>query len=72
MKKDIHPKYNPLTITIGKDKFSTYSTLSGGEMLMDVDFRNHPAWTKQGVTGANTSNKNISSFNEKFSGISFL
>lgn len=72
MKADIHPNYKPLVITIGKDKFNTNSTYPGNELLMDVDFRKHPAWTKQGVTSANASNKNISAFNDKFSGISFL
>ena len=71
MKQDIHPKYKPLKIIIGKDQFDAMSTFPGNEILMDVDFRKHPAWTKQGVTSANESNQNISSFNKKFAGISF-
>ena len=69
MKKDIHPKYKSLTIKIGKDSFETMSTYHGSEVLMDVDFRTHPAWTKKGVSTANESNKNVSAFNEKFSGL---
>ncbi len=71
MKQDIHPKYKPLEIKIGKDKFNTMSTYPGAEILMDVDFRKHPAWTKLGVTSANESNQNISTFNKKFAGIAF-
>ncbi len=71
MKKDIHPKYTPLKIKIGNDAFDTMSTYHGAEILMDVDFRKHPAWTKMGVTTANESNKNVSAFKNKFAGLSF-
>lgn len=71
MKKDIHPNYKTLKIKIGKDSFETMSTYPGEEILMDVDFRNHPAWTKKGVTTANESNQNVSAFNKKFAGLSF-
>lgn len=72
MKKEIHPKYNDLAVKIGKDTFHTMSTLGSGEILMDVDFRTHPAWTQKGTTTANESNKNVSAFNQKFAGISFM
>jgi large subunit ribosomal protein L31 len=71
MKKDIHPNYGPLKITIGEDHFVTNSTLSGKEILMDVDFRKHPAWNKSAVNVVNQSNKNVSEFNKKFAGLSF-
>lgn len=71
MRKDIHPKYNKLKIKIGKDEFSTMSTLGSGEILMDVDFRDHPAWNKAVVNLVNQSNKNVSDFNKKFAGLSF-
>lgn len=71
MKKDTHPKYNKLKITIGKDEFNTYSTLGSGEILMDVDFRKHPAWNKASLNVVNQSNKNVSDFNKKFAGLSF-
>lgn len=71
MKENIHPKYKPLKIRVGDDVFVTGSTYYGEEILMDVDFRQHPAWTKKGVTGANQSNRNISEFNRKFAGLSF-
>lgn len=71
MKKDIHPKYTPLNIKIGEDIFVTMSSSRQSEILMDIDFRKHPAWTKKGVNTASDSNKNISAFNKKFAGISF-
>jgi large subunit ribosomal protein L31 len=71
MKKDIHPAYKKLKIIIGKDSFNTHSTLSSGEILMDVDFRKHPAWNKSAVNVVNQSNKNVSDFNKKFAGLSF-
>ena len=71
MKKNIHPKYQTLKIKIGKDEFLTASTLSSGELLMDVDFRKHPAWNKDALNVVNQSNKNVSDFNKRFSGLSF-
>lgn len=71
MKKDIHPKYQKFTIRIGNESFETGSASSDSEMLMDVDFRQHPAWTKKGVASASQTNKNVSAFNEKFAGINF-
>jgi large subunit ribosomal protein L31 len=71
MKKDIHPEYKALKIKIRDDEFSTMSTLKSGEILMDVDFRNHPAWNKGAANVVNQSNKNISDFNKKFGGLSF-
>jgi ribosomal protein L28/ribosomal protein L31 len=67
----IHPEYKKLRIMIGEDIFETYSTLDSGEILMDVDYRKHPAWTKDNTKTANQSNKNINAFNKKFSGLNF-
>ncbi len=71
MKSEIHPKYKPLRIKIGTDIFHTMSTGAPDEILMDIDFRKHPAWTKKGVTTANDSNLNVSNFNSKYAGLSF-
>jgi len=71
MKKDIHPKYKKLKIKIGKDEFATHSTLHSDELLMDIDFRKHPAWNKGAINVVNQSNKNVSDFNKKFAGLSF-
>ncbi len=70
MKKDIHPKYKPLKIKIGEDMFHTMSACPQDEILMDIDFRKHPAWTKKGVSGASDSDKNVSAFNKRFAGLS--
>ncbi|KAF8818281.1 50S ribosomal protein L31 [Rickettsia endosymbiont of Cardiosporidium cionae] len=72
MKKDIHPKYKELEIKIGNDKFYTNSTYAGDKILMDVDFREHPAWNKALRGVVSQSSKSVSGFNKKFSGISFL
>ena len=71
MKDGIHPKYGPLKIIIGQDEFMTRSTYPGKEILMDVDYRKHPAWNKSAVNVVNQSNKSISDFNKKFGGLSF-
>jgi len=71
MKKEGHPKYKALRIKIGTDIFNTMSSCPQEEILMDIDFRKHPAWTKKGVTTANDSNQNVSAFNKKFAGLSF-
>jgi large subunit ribosomal protein L31 len=70
MKKDIHPKYKMLKVKIGTDVFELMSAYQGGdELLMDVDYRKHPAWTGGGVQTANESDKNINAFNQKFAGL---
>lgn len=71
MKKDIHPKYKPLKIIIGQDEFTTGSTMTANEILMDVDFRKHPAWNKSALNVVNQSNKNISEFNKRFGSLNF-
>jgi large subunit ribosomal protein L31 len=42
------------------------STYQGDYLLMDLDYRKHPAWTGKGFGAASDSNKNISTFNKKF------
>ncbi|MDX1924287.1 MAG: 50S ribosomal protein L31 [Rickettsiaceae bacterium] len=70
MKKNTHPKYKPLKIKIGTDVFHTMSTATPEEILMDIDFRKHPAWTKKGLNAVSQSDKNISAFNKRFGGLS--
>lgn len=71
MKNGIHPEYRKLSIKVGSDVFETMSTHPTGEILMDVDFRKHPAWNKDSVNVVNQSNKSVSDFNKRFSGLSF-
>ncbi|MCC8416985.1 MAG: 50S ribosomal protein L31 [Rickettsia endosymbiont of Bryobia graminum] len=71
MREGIHPKYKKLKIVISSDTFETNSGGSLDEILMDVDYRKHPAWTKEAGNIVNQSNKNISDFNKKFAGLTF-
>ncbi|MBF8247055.1 MAG: 50S ribosomal protein L31 [Rickettsia sp.] len=72
MKKDIHPEYKSLKLKIGQDEIFTFSTYKGKELLMDVDFREHPAWDKSKMQYVSKSNKSVSNFNKKFGDISLL
>lgn len=71
MKPNIHPEYNQIKVIISQDEFETKSTLKAKEILMDVDFRKHPAWNKENANFINQSNKSVVTFNKKFSGLSF-
>ena len=70
MKKNIHPNYGAVTIVMPNgDKFETCSTISGaGDILVDVDYREHSAW-KGGVSTINTRSNQVADFNKKFGGI---
>ena len=72
MKTDIHPKYKKMTVEFPQgDSFETYSTYHGEKLILDVDFRKHPAWTKKGIAGANQSSTTVNKFNKKFAGFDF-
>ncbi len=46
MKKDIHPKYKPLEVTLADgSKVQMKSTLSSDSFTSDVDSSNHPFYT---------------------------
>lgn len=68
MKKEIHPNYNKVTLKFPKGgTFETYSAYNGGkEIVLDVDFKSHPAWTKKGLAGASANSAKVSQFNKKF------
>lgn len=69
MKKDIHPNYKELEVVMPNgEKFTTSSTHHGESILLDVDFREHPAW-KGGVATINTKANQVADFNKKFGGI---
>ena len=70
MQADIHPPYHNLKLKVGQDVFETKSTL-GGEILVEVDFRQHRAWNKEAGNSFNQSNKIISAFNNKFGNFGF-
>ena len=71
MQDNIHPKYKKLIINIKDRQYETKSTYPKVSFLMEVDFKDHPAWTGKGFLSANDSDKTVSSFNQKFAGISF-
>jgi large subunit ribosomal protein L31 len=73
MKPNIHPDYHSITVVMTNgDSFITRSTLGkeGERVLLDVDFRTHPAWVG-GVSQVNQKASKVASFNKKFSGIGF-
>lgn len=66
MKKDIHPRYKRLKILMTNgEEFETGSTYIGDSLLLDIDYREHPAW-KGGVATVNTRANQVASFNKKF------
>lgn len=71
MKKDIHPRYKEFKIIVGKDTFITRSASKAPEILMDVDFRKHPAWNKSAHNVVNQANEKLRQFNSKYSGMTF-
>jgi large subunit ribosomal protein L31 len=71
MRKDIHPKYKKLIIKISDDEFETKSTYPQDILLMDIDYRKHPAWVGKGVISANQSNPTMSAFQSRFAGLNF-
>lgn len=71
MKSGIHPKYKALSIKVGGDIFRTMSTHPSDEILMDVDFRKHPAWNREAGNIVDQSNKSVSDFYKRFAGLSF-
>lgn len=68
MKPNLHPKYHQVTVKISnsKDSFITCSAHPDDEIIVDVDFRRHPAWTGKGVNQANVNSAKVSKFNDKF------
>lgn len=69
MKKDIHPQYKDVKIVMANgDTFITGSTYPGDSVLLDVDFREHPAW-KGGIGPINARSNQVADFNKKFGGM---
>ena len=72
MKADIHPPYKKVELQFPQgDKTEINSTYGQDKLILDVDFRAHPAWTKKGVVGGSTSSAKVSSFNKKFGSLDF-
>jgi ribosomal protein L31 len=72
MKKDIHPKYGELVISLPNgEKFTTRSTKQG-EYLMDVYFLDCPAWNKSKVVSVNDAAANVAKFKDRYKGLGNL
>ena len=69
MKKDIHPDYHTITVTMTDGStFETKSTwgAEGDNMKLDIDPKSHPAWT--GVHRLVDSGGQLAKFNKRFGG----
>ena len=67
MKKDIHPQYHTINITMTDGTtFQTRSTWGkeGASMRLDIDPKSHPAWT--GVRTLLDSGGQLSKFNSRY------
>lgn len=65
MKKDIHPDYHDVTVTMTDgSEFTTRSTMAGDSLRLDIDPKSHPAWTGQHRL-VDTGGQ-IAKFNKKF------
>ena len=72
MKPNIHPQYVPVTLVLSNnEEFVTNSTFTGGRIVLDVDFRNHHAWTGSAMN-VNQNASQVAKFNKKFGGIGGL
>ncbi len=70
MKKNIHPDYHNITVQMTDGStFNTRSTWGkeGDVMKLDVDSKNHPAWT--GKAGQIQQKGRVALFNKKYGNI---
>ena len=72
LKSTIHPCYKETIIEMtDKSQFKTRSTIPTNYLKLDIDPLTHPAWTKS-LNYVNTRVTEVSKFNSKFKGLSFL
>ena len=70
MKKDIHPDYHEITVTLTDGTtFQTRSTYGspGDALRLDIDPKSHPAWT--GVHRLVDTGGQLAKFNKRFKGL---
>ena len=70
MKKDIHPDYHEITVTMTDgSSFTTRSTwgAAGDSMRLDIDPKTHPAWT--GVHRLSDTGGRLAKFKKRFQGL---
>ena len=72
MKKNIHPKVHKIVVELPDgEQLETISTYKHERLVVDVDYRKHPAWTKKGIAQASASSVKVNKFNKKFGNLSF-
>ena len=67
MKKDIHPDYHTITVTMTDGStFETRSTYGkkGDTLRLDIDPKTHPAWT--GIQRLTTEGGQVARFKNRF------
>lgn len=65
MKKDIHPEYHEITVTMTDgSEFKTRSTMKAETLRLDIDSKSHPAWT--GVHRLLDTGGQLAKFNKRF------
>ncbi|ATY93496.1 50S ribosomal protein L31 [Candidatus Hodgkinia cicadicola] len=70
MKKTLHPKlYKLKVICTDGTQFMTRSTMSVGEIRLEVDTKTHPAWTKKELTQDDLQSKGLKRHREKYKDI---
>ena len=69
MKKDIHPEYKEINVTLSDGKKVKMFSTVGKDLILAVDNLNHPAWTGQRV--AQDRGQRAEEFKKKFSGFKF-
>lgn len=68
MKKNIHPEYHEITVTMTDgSSFKTRTTWGkpGDSMQLDIDPKSHPAWTGAGHKLVDTAGQ-VSRFNKRY------
>lgn len=71
MKKETHPDYHMITVTMTDGStFQTHSTYGaeGDTLVLDIDPNTHPAWTGGGTQLLDRGGR-VSRFNKKFGAI---
>lgn len=73
MKKDIHPDYHRINVTLTDGSVVTMRSTFGAEgdsLNLDIDPSSHPAWTG-GAQRLLDSGGRVSKFKKKFEGFGF-
>jgi large subunit ribosomal protein L31 len=66
-KKDIAVKDGELKLIISGEEIITRSS-NPGKLVLEIDYRKHPAWTGSAKNVVNHANKSVNSFVKKFGG----